>query len=118
MTGCYLTSLPREFMRGVADFDPDYPSSYFLPRATVEPPASLLRRVWPELDRWREAHLELPGATEKVEPNLAAGAFLELLDKLRVVFLQVSSDLVIFFFLKKNLGFCFLSGAIWKPSYL
>jgi hypothetical protein len=90
MTGCYLTTIPREFIRGVADFEPDYASSYFLPRATIQPPASLLRRVWPDLDRWREAHLDFPGATEKVEPNLAAGAFLELLDKLRVVFLQVS----------------------------
>ena len=91
MTGCYLTTIPREFIRGVADFEPDYASSYFLPRAAVQPPSSLLRRVWPELDRWREAHLELPGATEKVTPNLAAGAFLELLERLRAVFLQVSS---------------------------
>ena len=34
--------------------------------------------------------MQLPGATEVVEPNLAAGAFLELLSKLREVFLQVS----------------------------
>jgi len=48
--------------------------------------------VWPDLDRWRAAHLELPEATEKVEPNLAAGGFLELLDRLRDVFLQVSTS--------------------------
>jgi hypothetical protein len=46
--------------------------------------------VWPDLDRWQAAHLELPEATEKVEANLAAGGFLELLDRLRDVFLQVS----------------------------
>jgi hypothetical protein len=48
--------------------------------------------VWPDLDRWRASHLELPEATERVEPNLAAGRFLELLDKLRDVFLQVSAS--------------------------
>jgi hypothetical protein len=36
------------------------------------------------------AHLELPEATETVESNLAAGAFLELLDRLRDVLLQVA----------------------------
>ena len=90
MTGCYLTDLPRQFMRGVADFEPDYASNYFVPRETIKPPPSLRRQVWPQLDRWREAHLDLPGATEVVEPNLAAGGFLELLDKLRDVFLQDS----------------------------
>src|SRR5258706_596512 len=89
MTGCYLTDLPRQFMRGMADFDPDYASSYFVPRETVEPPPSLRRQVWPQLDRWRDAHLDLPGATEVVDLNLAAGGFLELLNKLRDVFLQV-----------------------------
>jgi hypothetical protein len=90
MTGCYLTDLPRQFMRGMADFEPDYASNYFVPRETVRPPLALRQRVWPQLDRWRQAHLDLPGATEVVEPNLAAGGFLELLDKLRHVFLQDS----------------------------
>lgn len=90
MTGCYLTDLPRQFMRGAADFEPDYASSYFVPRETIKPPSSLRRQVWPQLDRWRQAHLNLPGATDVVEPNLAAGGFLELLDKLRDVFLQDS----------------------------
>ncbi|XP_044718886.1 centromere DNA-binding protein complex CBF3 subunit [Hirsutella rhossiliensis] len=31
MTGCYLTSLPFEFMRAVADFDPEWSGSYFVP---------------------------------------------------------------------------------------
>jgi hypothetical protein len=90
MTGCYLTDLPRQFMRGMADFEPDYASNYFIPRETVKPPASLCRQVWPQLDRWRQAHLGLPEASEVVEPNLAAGGFLELLNKLRDVFLQDS----------------------------
>ncbi len=88
MTGCYLTTLPREFMRGIVDFEPDYPGAYFLPRETVIPPVALQRRVWPALDGWLAAHLDRPEATEKVDLNRAAGAFLELLEKLRVVFLQ------------------------------
>jgi hypothetical protein len=82
-------------MRGVADFEPDYASSYFLPRASVQPPDSLRQRVWPQLDYWRQAHLGLPGATGIVEPNIAAGGFLELLNRLRDVFLQVSKLLYI-----------------------
>jgi len=88
MTGCYLTSLPFEFMRGQADFEPAYASSYFLAR-DIQPPERLRQLVWPDLNHWRAAHLQLPEATEEVEPNLATGGFLELLDRLRDVFLQV-----------------------------
>jgi hypothetical protein len=79
MTGCYLTTLPRGFMRGIADFDPEWPASYFLPQEAVAPPAALLCQVWPDLDRWQAAHLERVDAIEQVTPNLAAGGFLELL---------------------------------------
>jgi len=92
MTSCYLTTLPFEFMRGQADFEPAYASSYFLAR-DIQPVERLQRLVWPNLDRWQAAHLELPKATEKVEPNLATSGFLELLDRLRDVFLQVSITL-------------------------
>jgi hypothetical protein len=74
MTGCYLTDLPRQFMRGVADFEPDYASSYFVPRWTIVPPLSLRQRVWPQLDRWRQAHLNLPGAIEVVHYGGSRGA--------------------------------------------
>jgi hypothetical protein len=90
MTGCYLTTLPRAFMRGIADFDPEWISSYFLPRETIQPPVALLSQVWPDLDRWQAAHQGRPDAVDLVEPNLAAGGFLELLQRLRSVFLQDS----------------------------
>ncbi len=90
MTGCYLTTLLRQFMRGAADFSPDYESSYFLPREEVKPSSKLLRQVWPQLDKWRNAHLGLENNSPSVEPNIAAGGFLTLLEKLREVFLQVS----------------------------
>ena len=97
MTGCYLTTFPRQFIRGMADFEPDFASSHFVPRENVLLPSLLLRRVWPGLDRWLDTYLERLGTTEKVEQNLAAGAFLELLDKLRMVLLQVSKGILIIF---------------------
>lgn len=97
MTECYLTTLPREFMRGVADFDPDYRGSYFLPRAPTDLPRLLLEKVWPAADGWYAAHLQLPNASKNLEPNLTGGTFLELLLKLKTVFLQVSA---LFFYLK------------------
>jgi hypothetical protein len=66
-------------MRGITNFDPKWLTSYFLPREAVAPPATLLCQVWLDLDRWQAAHLERADATEQVEPNLAAGGFLELL---------------------------------------
>ncbi|KJZ70029.1 hypothetical protein HIM_10580 [Hirsutella minnesotensis 3608] len=87
MTGCYLTSLPFEFMRAVADFDPEWSGSYFVPRATVRPPVVLLVQVWPQLDKWKEAHSS-PLSDFGVEQNMAAGAFLELMEWLREVLLQ------------------------------
>lgn len=91
MTGCYLTTLPRQFMRGAAGFDPDYPGGYFLPRATVIPPLSLQKQMFPPLDGWQAAHLGQPDATEEVEGNMTAAAVLELLQEFRTVFLQVST---------------------------
>ena len=91
MTGCYLTTLPRQFMRRVAGFDPDYPGGYFLPRATVSPPLSLQRQMFPPLEGWQAAHLGQPDATEEVEGDMTAAAVLELLEKFRTVFLQVST---------------------------
>ena len=79
----------------MADFEPDFASSHFLLLETVFLPFSLLRRVWPELDHWLDIYLERPGTKEKVEQNLAAGEFLELLDKLRMVLLQVSNGIFI-----------------------
>lgn len=82
-------------MWGAADFEPDDASSYFLARESVAPPSSLRQMVWPDLDRWRRAHLvsRVEGEGGAVEPNMVAGAFLELLDKLRDVFLQVTMRL-------------------------
>ena len=89
MTGCYLTTLPPAFMGGVADISPDYDSSYNCPQEQVKPPQARRYRVWPALDRWKEAHR---GGNSEItaEQDIAAGGFLSLLNRLRDVFLQIN----------------------------
>lgn len=89
MTGCYLTSLPMEFNRGMAGFEPEYPSSYFIARDSVQPPESLLKKVYPALDYWLSAHAGTNPDEPEVEETLAADGFLGLLVRLRPVVLQV-----------------------------
>lgn len=81
-------------MRAVADFDPEWAGSYFVPRSTVPPPASLQRQIWPAVDLWREVHENPATATSGISPNKAAGAFLELLCWLREVLLQDAAFLI------------------------
>ena len=92
MTGCYLTSLPREFMRGQAGFDPDYSGSYYVPRTAIEPPEELGKMVFPHVDYWSKCY-ESKGIDLRypdIEQNMAGQAFLQLLERLRIVFLPVS----------------------------
>jgi hypothetical protein len=51
MEGCYLTGIPVACVRGMAGFDPNYPS-FFLERNIIQPPTSLQKKVYPELDFW------------------------------------------------------------------
>ncbi|KAK4097119.1 hypothetical protein N658DRAFT_489435 [Parathielavia hyrcaniae] len=78
MTGCYITTLPFEFMRATADFEPAWAGSYHVPRATVQLEAWLRSQIWPQLNRWRDFEAE----------DKATGAFIELLHWLRDVLLQ------------------------------
>lgn len=82
MEKCYLTSLPREFMRTLAGFEPCR-GSFFLARSSVEPPISLMRQVFPQVEMWKQA-LD----AKRCEQTIAAGGFLELLLYLRKVILQ------------------------------
>ena len=87
--GYYLTTLLYVFIRSITDFDPEQVLSYFLLRETIQPLALLLRRVQPNINYQQVVYLEQLDIIEQVEPNLAIGGFLELLQRLRVVFLQV-----------------------------
>lgn len=78
MTGCYITTLPFEFMRAAADFEPAWAGSYRVPRATVQPEPWLRSQIWPQLDGWGSFEAD----------DKATGAFIELLHWLRDVLLQ------------------------------
>lgn len=112
MSTTYLSNFPREFVRGQAGFPPVQPGNYYLPRAKVQPPASLLSAVWPWVDAWQAwFHANLHnlsmdddpalasyvrslnlGASDSVhdKKDLAAQGFLRLLVELRTIFLQDS----------------------------
>ena len=49
MIGCYLNSLPREFMRSIAGH-PSQAGCFEIRRASVTPPDVLLSLIWPQLD--------------------------------------------------------------------
>jgi hypothetical protein len=52
MVGCYLDSLPREFMRTMASHASQM-GCFEIRRASVSPPDVLLLMIWPELDAWK-----------------------------------------------------------------
>ncbi|KAN0079726.1 Transcriptional activator of glycolytic enzymes domain containing protein [Elaphomyces granulatus] len=78
----------RRLVRIKIDFEPAFSSSYVLPGSRRPASGESSTAGLAILGSLAAAHLELPEATERVESNLAAGAFLELLDRLRDVLLQ------------------------------
>lgn len=98
MEGSYLTSLPLQPMRSLAGFYPDRPGTYYIKRATIDPPQGLQRQIFPEVEKWQEAFRTRYLGKKKLEPDVAGPKFLELLVKLRTVLLQV----LLFIFFKKK----------------
>ena len=76
----YLTTLPREFMRGMAGFDPKHPGTYHIARSAITPPSELLSAFWSPLD----------AALGVLFNDIATNQFVKLLQFLRIVFLQDS----------------------------
>ena len=83
MTGCYISSYPLKGLKSMADFRTDQGQNYFLPRASIVPPKELQDMVFPTAEE------ELKLAREASVKELAVIYFLEMMVKLRVVFLQV-----------------------------
>ena len=102
LSGCYLSHIPRKFVRSIAGFQPAGHGDYFIPRAMVEPPKSVVRLVWPWVDEalaWfdsKEPPLPPSGAgsddrdLDADECDLAGKGFLRLLVQLRTILLQDS----------------------------
>ncbi len=85
MLGCYLNSLPREFMRKMAGH-PTQAGCFEIRRAQATPPTVLSSLIWPELDMWKDRF----GPNSGQINDLAAAGFTDLLFHLREVILQDS----------------------------
>lgn len=85
MVGCYLNSLPREFMRSMAGH-PSQMGCFEIRRAAIAPPPELLSLIWPGLDAWKGQFGPQPHQVN----DLAASGVTNLLLYLREVILQDS----------------------------
>jgi hypothetical protein len=108
LSSCYLTNLPLEFVRSSAGFAPRAQGDYYLPRAKITPPSSLVNALWPWIDQWQawfNRNLGKPDSIntsygdpplipllpeEEDRTDLAAQGFLKLLAELRIIILQDS----------------------------
>ena len=100
LTSCYLTNIPRKFVRGMAGFEPQAQGNYYLPRAKVEPSPELQQAVWPWVDKWMtwfqsyesadDDPSDVDSDLQEDRNDLAAQGFLRLLVQLRTVLLQDS----------------------------
>jgi hypothetical protein len=91
MNGAYLTGLPREMMRMMAGFNS--PRSFYLARASLDPPVSLCKKLFPEVDGWNDRLLtkaDNPNNGDPIQSTVAASAFLQVMLVLRKTFLQDS----------------------------
>src|SRR5437762_760019 len=80
MVGCYLSSLPRKFMRIMAGHPPQM-GCFEIRRAAVAPPDELLSLIWPKLDLWKGRF----GPRDDQINDLAAMGLTDLLFYLREV---------------------------------
>jgi hypothetical protein len=94
LSQCYLSNLPRKFVRAAAGFDPNLQGSYHLPRAAVQPPESLVRDLWPWVDEWMDWYERGLGGAIDDRRDIAGQGFLRLLKLLRTVLLQDSVLLI------------------------
>ena len=86
MVSCYLVCLPVKAVKALAGFSAEREGDYFLSRASVNPPDALKKKVFLQIDEWKK---RFDDKTDIADEDLAARNFLELLEHLRVVFLQV-----------------------------
>ncbi|KAG2199391.1 hypothetical protein INT47_001573 [Mucor saturninus] len=90
MNGAYLTGLPREVMRVMAGFTVQQ-GQFYLPRASVDPPESLCKMIFPDLDIWYDrltAKQANPNNGDEMEVTVAAKAFFEPMFMLRKTIIQ------------------------------
>ncbi|SAL95798.1 hypothetical protein [Absidia glauca] len=90
INGAYLTNLPRELVRSMADF-PTYDRFFDLARAALNSPISLCKKLFPAIGEWHDrlAAKELsPG--DPIQPTVAENAFVQVIMMFREIFIQDS----------------------------
>ncbi|KAH8430197.1 uncharacterized protein LDX57_013066 [Aspergillus melleus] len=90
LSQCYLSNLPRKFVRATAGFDPSLQGCYYLPRAAIQPPETLVHELWPWVDEWAEWYERGLGDQADDRRDIAGQGFLRLLKLLRPILLQDS----------------------------
>lgn len=85
LENCYLQTIPRDLLRGLAGFDPKR-KNFYIPRAMVTPPPQLKKMVFPGLSEWTRKW----NTQEIADPTVSLDLFLKLMDYLSEVFIQDS----------------------------
>jgi hypothetical protein len=86
MEKCYLLALPRKSIRIINGFSSEK-GFYWLPRANLDPPESLQKKIFPQVEEWLN---KVTRKLDGTEYSICAEAFLNLLATMRRVFLQDS----------------------------
>jgi hypothetical protein len=84
LSSAYLSPISRVTVRVLAGFSKDR-GTYFLERANLEVPATLLKQIFPQVDEW-EGKMQV--ATRP--PGIATASFLQVMRFLKTVILQDS----------------------------
>lgn len=87
MVGCYLSGLPVDAIKVLAGFS-TRKGDYFINRDCVSPPDELKKMVFPQIEHWKEKF-----HNKEVQEDIAGPNFLQFLDHLRTVFLQVKKEI-------------------------
>ncbi|CAO3703195.1 unnamed protein product [Rhizopus stolonifer] len=82
MVGCYLSSLPKQAMRAIADFT-STAGNFFLARAIMNPPEELQFLVFRDVEKWTKEFEK-----GKIQQDIAGPNFSTVMRCLKVVLLQ------------------------------
>lgn len=84
LSSAYLSPISRVTVRVLAGFSKER-GTYFLERANLEVPATLLKQIFPQVDEWEQ---KVQVATRS--PGIATASFLQVMRFLKTVILQDS----------------------------
>lgn len=91
----YSTGIVVSALLGAAGFDAEIRGSHRNPRVSILPPKTLISRVWPWIDEWKQKLQEHPDGGDRV----TAKRFLDAMTHMRIVLLQDAA-----WFIKRGRG--------------